>query len=101
MTAPPVLVGEAAPGVLEEEEAEKGVDVAEAEVVTMLLLELGDGVAVTAFTRMRVLVMVVVEVEVSSAATNCAAARHKKEVTRAPICMIANLEVFQDMWGRV
>lgn len=92
LTAPPVLVEATAEAVLEED-CERGVDVAEAETVAMLLL--GVGVAVTALTRTRVLVIVVVAVDVESAAARLAAARQRKEVTKAPICMVADNRSFE------
>lgn len=100
LTAPPVLTAEGAAwdGVrvgIEVEET-RGVEVALALALalalglteTVIMLEQGVDVAVNEFTLTRVLVMVVVDTEVvSSAATNWAAARQRKEVTRAPNCI--------------
>lgn len=70
-----------------EVEVTRGVELAG----TVIMLELGVGVAVTEFTLTRVLVTVIVANEVvSSAATNWAAARQRKEVTRAPNCIFAD-----------
>lgn len=88
LTAPPVLTAEGAAWVGDRVEVEetRGVEVGVAE--TVIMLELGVGVAVNEFTLTKVLVMVVVDTEVvSSAATNWAAARQRKEVTRAPNCI--------------
>lgn len=88
LTAPPVWVAEGARVGLEVE-VTRGVELAG--TVIMLELGVGVGVAVTEFTLTRVLVMVVVVTEVvSSAATNWAAARQRKEVTRAPSCILPN-----------
>lgn len=87
LTAPPVLVAEGAERVGLEVEVTRGVELAG----TVIRLELGVGVAVTEFTLTRVLVMVVVVTEVvSSAATNWAVARQRKEVKRAPNCIFAD-----------
>lgn len=62
-------------------------------------VEMGVEVGVTAFTLTRVLVIVVVAYEVvSPAATSWAVARQRREVTRAPNCMLPIKEIAEEGW---
>lgn len=79
VTAPPVLVAEAAAWVeVADEEVARGVEVAE----TLIRVALELGVAVTELTRIRVLVMVVVVTDVTSPdAITRATAMQRRETT--------------------
>lgn len=74
-----------------EVEVTRGVELAGTDIMLELGVGVGVAVAVTEFTLTRVLVMVVVVTDVvSAAATSWAAATQRKEVTRAPNCILPN-----------